>query len=301
MAAMKATGQLVGTRPVIFLGVDGSWRETGALEWAIQESVLRGEPLSIVHVIDERLRKTPYLTPATVDGQAMELIQQVRSELPAADHGASHLAKTVIGHPATTLAALAEGSRMLVVGRRGIGSFQRLLIGSTSEALANQARVPVVVVPDRWKPPRGAVPVIVGIDDSPQSEAAIDFAATAATERKVPVRLVHVWDLPNVYSWEARSFSDIEGDLAEHAERRVAAIADQWGHKYPDLEIQTEVRRSHPVRGLLEAADEAGAQLLVIGGRNRSRAASWLLGSTGRGVLHHATCPVAIVHEPRTD
>jgi nucleotide-binding universal stress UspA family protein len=297
---MTATDHAIGTRPLIFLGVDGSWRETGALEWAVQESILRGEPLSIVHVIDERLRTAPYLSPATVDGKAMDLIQEVRGDLPAPGDGISHQTKTVLGHPATTLAALAEGSRMLVVGRRGIGSFQQLMIGSTAETLANQALVPVVVVPDRWKAPHPAAPVLAGVDDSPQSEAAIDFAAIAATERKVALHLVHVWDLPDNYSWESLSFSAIDENLADHAVRRVAAIAEQWGHKYPDLEIQAEVRRGHPVGGLLDAADHSKAQLLVIGGRNRSRAANTVLGSTGRGVVQHATCPVAVVHEQAT-
>jgi nucleotide-binding universal stress UspA family protein len=175
---MTSTDHAGGTKPLIVLGVDGSWRETGALEWAGHASVLRGEPLSIAHVIDERLRTAPY--------------------------SGHHLGRV--------------GRRQQDAGGRasGIGSFQRLLIGSTSETLANQAQVPVVVVPDRWKASHDAAPVLVGIDDSPQSEVAIDFAAIAATERKVPLRLVHVWDLPIGYSWEALSFSEIEGDLAEH-------------------------------------------------------------------------------------
>ncbi|TCC54285.1 hypothetical protein E0H73_39750 [Kribbella pittospori] len=46
-------------RPVVHVGVDGSWRDTGALEWALQESLLRREPLHVVHVIDERVRHAP--------------------------------------------------------------------------------------------------------------------------------------------------------------------------------------------------------------------------------------------------
>ena len=48
------------TEPVIYVGVDNSWRDTGALEWALQEANLRREPLRAVHVIDEAVRRTPY-------------------------------------------------------------------------------------------------------------------------------------------------------------------------------------------------------------------------------------------------
>jgi len=44
--------------PVIHVGFDNSWRDTGALEWALQEASLRHEPLRAVHVIDDSLRRT---------------------------------------------------------------------------------------------------------------------------------------------------------------------------------------------------------------------------------------------------
>jgi thiosulfate dehydrogenase [quinone] large subunit len=72
------------------------------------------------------------------------------------------------------------------------GTFKRLLIGSTSESVASQASVPVVVVPDGWKATEHSGPVLVALDDSGPSE----FAAAAATERHVRLRMVHVLDLP---------------------------------------------------------------------------------------------------------
>jgi hypothetical protein len=45
---------------VIHVGVDGSWLDTGALEWALQESLFRKVPLRAVHVIEEKLRHSPW-------------------------------------------------------------------------------------------------------------------------------------------------------------------------------------------------------------------------------------------------
>jgi nucleotide-binding universal stress UspA family protein len=183
-----------------------------------------------------------------------------------------------------------------------MGSFKRLLIGSTSDAVANQASVPVVVVPDGWKRSDHTGPVLVGLDDSGESDAAIEFAVAAATGRHARLRIVHIWDLPSIYSWDSMTIAGLGVEWAEAAQRHIEAIADQWRHKYPELEIEVDVTRGHPVEGVIAAAESAEAQLLVVGGRHRHRRlTAVLLGSVSRGVLQHATCPVAVVHVPRDD
>lgn len=289
------------TKPVIHVGVDGSWRDTGALEWALQESLLRHEPLRAVHVIEERWRHEPYGDQTVIDDAAMDLVKEVQQHMKQADSVLDHDAGIVVGPPATTLAGLAEDSQMLVVGRRGMGGFRRMLIGSTSEAVANEATVPVVVVPDGWKPSEHTGPVLVGLDATGEHSSTIEFAATAAVERHVPLRLVHVWELPNVYSWDATSIQTLSEEWAESAQSHFDDVAKQWRHKYPDLEIQVDVTRGHPVEGVISAAESADAQLLVLGGRRRHKLTAMLLGSVARGVLRHATCPVAIVHAPQDD
>jgi nucleotide-binding universal stress UspA family protein len=54
------------------------------------------------------------------------------------------------------------------------------------------------------------------------------------------------------------------------------------------------VVRDHPVAGLVAAS--AGQDLLVVGSRSGHARVAALLGSVSQGVLHHATCPVAVVH-----
>lgn len=286
------------SKPIIYVGIDESWKDTGALEWALQESLLRHEPLRAVHVVEEKLRHAPYFEPTVIDDAATGLVDDVQKHLDGLPTTLDHVADVAVGPPAEMLAGLSEGSRMLVVGRRGIGAFKRLLIGSTTEAVVHKAQVPVVVVPEGWQRPRAGAPVLVGLDDSGDSNAALEFAMTVAAERKAPVRLVHVWDLPNIYSWDAMNVAGLADEWAQGASRHVQGVAEQWRHKYPDLRISVDVRRSHPVSGLLEAAEDYRAQLIVLGGRVHSRLAEVLLGSVARGVLHHATCPVAIVREP---
>ncbi|MFI7063607.1 universal stress protein [Kribbella sp. NPDC050124] len=285
-------------RPVIHVGLDASWRTSGALEWALQEAELRHEPLDALHVIDERVRRTPYWEPNLIDDAAMQLVGEVQAYLDSSPSRLDHEMDLVVGPPAETLVRRATGGSMLVVGRRGIGAFRRLLIGSTSEAVTAGATVPVVVIPDQWKPADHNGPVVIGLDESGDDQAAMEFAVTEATERRVPLRLVHVWDLPNLYSWEVVNASGLVEEWDADVRRTFHQIAEQWRAKYPDLAIDVDVWRGHPVDGIVRAAEQHDAQLLVVGSHRRHRLPAMLLGSVARGVVQHATRPVAVVHEP---
>ncbi|MEU4295503.1 universal stress protein [Kribbella sp. NPDC026596] len=285
-------------KPVIHVGVDGSWRDTGALEWALLESLLRHEPLQAVHVIEDKPRHAPGWKPDVVDDSSLELVGEVQKYLDESPGSLDHEADLVVGPPARALIEVAAGSRMLVVGRRGMGTFSRLLIGSTSEVVAANAQRPVVIVPEHWKPGDHAGPVLVAVDDSDNNQAIIEFAIEEATERGLAVRLVHVWDLPAMYSWDAMNVAGVRAEWTENAERHFENVTAEWRQKYPGLTIHADVRRGHPVDGVVTAAAEWDAQLLVVGTRHHTRLTPFLIGSVTRGVLHHATCPLAVVPAP---
>jgi nucleotide-binding universal stress UspA family protein len=285
---------MTGT-PAICVGLDNSWRDTGALEWARQEAAFRRERLRAVHVIDDSLRRSPYWEPAVVDDSAAELMRDVQEHLDSTAGPLDHDVELLVGPPSRQLAGSAADSTMLVVGRRGIGAFKRLLIGSTSEAVVAGARVPVVVVPDAWKPPDHGGPVVIALNESGGQDGAIDLAVTAAAERHVPLRLVHAWNMPSLYGWDDSVLDELEQEWAGNARRQWQAVAKEWRSKYPGAGIEVDVRRGHPVEGVVAAAQECDAQLLVVRGRRHHRGRSLPLGSVTRGVLRHATCPVAVV------
>jgi nucleotide-binding universal stress UspA family protein len=282
-------------RPVIHVGIDASWRDTGALEWAVQESLLRHEPLQAVHVLEEKVRHAPGWESRAVDDASVELVNDVQKYLNEHSGSLDNGTDLLVGPPVRTLTVLAAGSRMLVVGRRGMGTFKRLLVGSTSEAVVTGTTVPVVVVPEQWKPADHDGPVLAAVDDSEENETVIEFAATEAAERDVPLRLLHVWDLPTIYGWDAMNVAGLSSEWAESAERHFENVAAEWRAKHPELIIRADVRRGHAVDGIVTAVTEIGAQLLVVGPRHHTRLTSFLLGSVARGVLHHATCPLAVV------
>jgi nucleotide-binding universal stress UspA family protein len=227
-------------------------------------------------------------------------LQKARDEVAAAAVAAAGVVpglaveqEVVTGFPVPVLSAEATRARLVVLGDRGLGGFTGLLVGSVAVALSAHAPCPVVVVrgPTPGAPPPLEGPVVVGIDGSPTSEAALAFAFEAADLRGVPLLAVHTW---TDYQIESTMVAVLEGDAIDADEHRLLAerLAG-WGEKYPDVRVQRLVTRYRPARTLLEQS--AHAQLVVVGSRGRGGFAGMLLGSVSHAMLHHAGCPVAVV------
>ncbi|TCN31192.1 nucleotide-binding universal stress UspA family protein [Kribbella orskensis] len=292
----------------IVIGVDAAWHRSGALDWALHEAVLRRMPLRAVHVVDQRVHT--HVAPVKVDGQLIvpavipepdsRLVDELEQYVAAADPALDLGADVLIGAPDRRMAELSAQAELTVVGRRGIGGFARLLIGSTSESVANHGHGPVVVVPDGWQRARYEhAPIVVGVDEYEQNDAALEFAFEMAALHHVPLWMVHAWDLPAPYTWDAAAISGMHDQWQQLARHRLDSVAEQWQRKHPEVHLDQQLRQSHPVPALLDTAESTGAQLIVIGGRHH-RMSGLMLGSVTRGVLHHATVPVAVVHERRS-
>jgi nucleotide-binding universal stress UspA family protein len=204
--------------------------------------------------------------------------------------------EVVIADPVATLVAESETARLLVLGSRGLGGFTGILVGSTAVAVVARGHCPVAVIRGRTPdgvPPVGG-PVVVGLDGSPASEAAIAIAFEEASLRGAGLVAVHTWSeyrSDNAHAY-ARQFV-VDWDAIDTREREVLAerLAG-WQEKYPDVPVRRVVTRDRPVRALLEHA--ADAQLLVVGSRGHGGFTGMLLGSTSQALIYHATCPLLV-------
>ncbi|MGD9526892.1 universal stress protein [Pseudonocardia sp.] len=147
--------------------------------------------------------------------------------------------------------------------------------------------------------------VVVGVDGSVPSRAALEFAYRDAARRGVPLRVVAAYSPPEYTQiWLETS---VGTDLAEHGETtekvRVAAQAmvddvraGLAGEPAPPS-VAVEAVAGLPARTLV--AESAGAELLVVGSRGHGGFASMMLGSVSLQTVLHARCPVTVVHAPR--
>lgn len=138
--------------------------------------------------------------------------------------------------------------------------------------------------------------VLVGLDGSPESLAAVRFAAEEAVLRDTHVTLMHVI-APIVVSWPIDylevSYAEWQEDNAQHVIEQAqktfyAAIGDA---EPPPLRVH--LRHDGIVKELTEASSMAS--MLIVGSRGLGPIGGVALGSVSRGLLHHARCPVTIV------
>ncbi|MGW0080405.1 universal stress protein [Streptomyces sp. NPDC003393] len=130
--------------------------------------------------------------------------------------------------------------------------------------------------------------VTVGVDGSPESMAAAEWAAREARRRNLPLHLVHAWD------WQP--YAQPVPDDATHRHwggRVLREAAEQLRESHPDLEITSERVAQPPVTALLAASSDADP--LVIGSRRLSGVAGFLVGSVGLALAAQAGRPVVLV------
>jgi nucleotide-binding universal stress UspA family protein len=276
------TGNIYG----IVAGYDGSSDSGQALHWAAREAWARGTTLTVC------LASAPAHIALPRESAMYDLARLQGKEILA--HGLPYVEPTLgSGYIATELAdgpaarVLCERSRsaeMVVVGSRGNTELPGLLLGSVAWQVAGHATGRVVVVRGQWRPVNHAPgPVVAGVDGSLASLAALAFAFEEAALRDVP--LVAVCAL-----------ADAAGRLGEAHLIKAGfgrALAGQE-EEHPEVTVVRKVVAGAPRTALLTAAD--GAQMLVLGCRGRGGLDNMALGSVAQAMLHHAPCPVGIVH-----
>jgi nucleotide-binding universal stress UspA family protein len=284
----------------IVVAVDGSPSSQAALDWAIDEAGRRSLPLHLLHAfgVDYSMMPRPTLSPdgTSVDDELLDAgMARVRSLAPAV----RVTSEADTGYPAPALVALSGTADTIVLGARGRGAVRGALLGSVSLQVAMHARCPVVVVRELPAPGPSVPRVVVGIDGSPTSERAIEYAFAQASLRGLGLTVVHAWWMEFVEGVIATTSSEEQWERMGQEQRAlVSESLAGWHEKYPDVDVRQHVVRSLPAEALI--GESAGAELVVVGSRGRGGFRGLLLGSVSHSVMQHAHCPVAVVR-PRHD
>ncbi|MFF5933678.1 universal stress protein [Streptomyces sp. NPDC012508] len=280
----------------ILLGIDPREQSIPALVWAADEAVRRGLALRLVVAVPpahDGLRYDAFAHQSALLLRAESAIANAE-DLVRELHGGLRIAtERVNGVPATVLRDMAEHAALVVVGSRRLGRAAEMFSESSVVVpLTARADCPVVVV---RAPEHSAVhppTLVVGVDGSESSRAAVAFAVEEASVREARLRVVWVWP---------RSFlahDDEEKGLVERRRLLTESVAG-WAERYPDVAISEEVLRGHPVEQLALASQESLA--LIVGRRGRGGYSGMRLGSTVHGLLHRAMCPVITVPLPQRE
>ena len=278
----------------IAVAVDGSEANRSALGWAVMHAGRTGADLRVTTIAE----------PYQVVGTYVPQEQPQQYVQPVADNAVKIASQTLpedkinatveTGHPVPVLQQVAEQVDTLVIGKRGHGAIGRLLLGSTSIAVAGRAASPVVVVPDGWIADDHLTgPVVFGADVSKQHQPGLRFAFRVARDRGVPLKIVQVWEAHPAMTLESAVYVEMRAEWERVATTELNTALEAVGAEFSDVPVEKIQRNGRAAHELLAVAEDA--QLLVLGRDPKERLSGFALGSVARAVLHDSEIPVAII------
>lgn len=273
----------------IVVGVDGSESSRAALRWAARVAADRG---AIVRAVTgwhyPAAAGSPggpaeLASPTETDRRVTEDLRAIVGE--ELDAGADRVRIEVRRGP-TAGVLLASAARasvdMLVLGARGLGGFDGLLLGSVTQQCVEHSPRPVVVL--RGERPPLDNPIVVGLDGSEAAARALIWAIDLAEATGSELVAVHAPGSGASRTVVAEAEHALEDWCAPIAERGIAH--------------QRRVEGGEPRTALAQLAEETDAALLVLGATGLGPVQGLLLGSVAGYVVRYARRPIAVVPGP---
>jgi nucleotide-binding universal stress UspA family protein len=280
----------------VVVGLGGEHHGVPELDWAAREARARNRPLHIVRAYHLSQATLPW--ESSTDRAIIADLRQIAEK--HVRNALTHLriewpdlvvdGIVVDGNAWDVLRDASAVAEVTVVGSRHLNAVGSAFLGSVSTLVAASGRGPVVVLRGPAGNPAENPEVVVGVDGSEDMDDVLAFAFDYASRHHRPLHAIYCWspDLLATMQWRP------EPPAPERADRWLAEAVAGWQEKFPDVTVRRGVVREHPVAGLVAQSD--AQELLVVGSHTRHARVGSLLGSVSQGVLHHATCPVAVVH-----
>ncbi len=282
------------------VGIDGSANAEHALTWAATHADGRTNCLRLVTAWQVPLsgpavETWPMGSPAYDRDLLMASAQRLVDDAAAtAGDSCDVELQTSIAHGGAAAVLLDAGDEasLLVVGTRGRGGFQRLLLGSTSTQCATHASRPIAVIPERAELTE-TQDIVVGVDGSPNSINALHWALDFATP-ETRVEAMSVWDTSPLAAGADQFFFPEATGLAEE---RFHHLVDDVEADHPGGKAITRTFVTGMPRQTIAERSES-TDLVVVGARGHGAIGAAVIGSVSTWLLHHV--PRAIVVVPGT-
>jgi nucleotide-binding universal stress UspA family protein len=300
----------------VLVAVDGSPTADAALLQALELQRGFGSDLILCTVVD---KDSAIAAASAADGAflgfdavlahyneaASALLSQ--AALRASATGARVTTTLLEGRPANTIAEYAAecGVDAIVLGTRGKRGFERMFLGSTAEGVLRLTSVPtfVVHVPhetsvgDAAPPPaRTLARILVALDDSDSSDAAVAFACDLAATAGSTLVFAHAVDGGDLFA-RAESFGYNPAPLFVEMRASAAELlaARAQAAKARGLAVETLVVEGGAAEAIVDAAAVHDADLIVVGTHGRRGLQRLVMGSVAEHIVRRSAVPVAVL------
>ncbi|MBU0700851.1 universal stress protein [bacterium] len=257
-------------------------------------------------VDDENTRITVASVMLPYDGE-MELIwvkdmrEAMRKSCESIISGAKKLAgdsiKTICEegnvHERIIDLANVEDCDVIVMGRRGLRRFERVLVGSVTARVIGHSNKDVLVVPQGTN--IGWENILLAVDGSKYSDAAANKAIELAKSYQGELKIISVVDIPTEFYAESPKAAE---ELMDKAKGIVEDVSRQA--EAANVKSSGYVREGDATEVITEVVARENADIIIMGSHGRTGLLRLLMGSVAERVIGHASCPVLIVKETNT-
>ena len=132
--------------------------------------------------------------------------------------------------------------------------------------------------------------IVTGIDGSPASIVALEWAARQAEYTDASLEVVAAWEWPTSFGW---SFIPDGYDPARDLTQTLEPVLARLRAAHPNVVVSSKIVEGHPAPVLIH--ESVGADLLVVGSRGHGEFVGMLIGSTSEHCVANAPCPVVVI------
>jgi nucleotide-binding universal stress UspA family protein len=282
----------------VVVATDGSKYGKWALEWVARLPLAEPPTVKVVHIVDLRALRAPFMVQPVVAGTERYLKAEVAkflSHAKRAKEQATALLKslrlkgrvvTERGPVAATIVNAAKrGVQLVAVGSRGLDALDRFMLGSVSTQIIHHAPCSVLVVREA---PRNIRRIVLAIDGSAASKRALQFLLrsmkpTTNAQRQEPAMVTVTHVMPFLRYPELRHAGNA---MVEEC----SATLLQAGYR-----VEQVPTIGNPADEILKVAETHDADLVVTGAKGLGAVGRFLLGSVSTRVVQHASCSGLVV------
>jgi nucleotide-binding universal stress UspA family protein len=282
----------------VLVTTDGSKYGKWALEWIARLPFSKPPAVKVLHIVDLRALRAPFMVQPVVAGTERYLKAEVGKLMTRAKRTGEEatamlkslrLSGRVVTErgpvAATIVKTAARGVDLVAVGSRGLDALDRFMLGSVSTHIIHHVSCSVLVVREAPRPIRR---VVLAIDGSAASKRALHFLLRAMTpsaeaHRQQPMTVTVTHAMPFLNYPELR-------DAGKAIVQDASAKLLRAGYRVEQL-----ATIGNPAEQILHVAETQEADVIVTGAKGLGAVGRFLLGSVSTRVVQHAPCSVLVV------
>lgn len=234
------------------------------------------------------------------------LINRATSEIESLNEDSIVTGEIDVGNPTKSITKGADAwpADLVIVGSHGRGPLEKLFMGSVSKSVMHKANCSVLVARNLVETPTGCSPmnrVMLAIDDSPYSKAAIDSVINSTWPENTRFYILSVSSpMYSGFAYEPSAMAvnwalDYQEERRREVEEMVLGASRQFEDTFGAGNVECAVIEGYPEDVILKTACDWGAHLIVVGSHGRPDMAKRFLGSVSQTVAMKADCSVQIV------